>query len=371
MPDTDVAAIRSTVVWCAFALGVVLGAITSRTGFCAMGAIADIVNMSDWTRMRMWAFAVGIAILGTQGLAIAGLIDPAKSVHAGRTLNWLSGAIGGLMFGFGMVLASGCGARTLTRIGAGSLKSLVVFVMIALAAYMTLRGLTAGLRVNLLEQVAIAMPVGHDLPRLLAQASGLTLATTRAALGLSIGAILLAWALADREFRRVDPLLGALVTGLIIVAGWFVSGHIGQVDEHPDTLQEAFIASTSGRAESLTFIAPIALSVELLLFWTDTSRLVTLGIATVCGTIAGSFAWAIATRQFRWEGFQGTEDTANHLVGGCLMGMGGVIALGCTFGQGLTGLSTLSIGSLIAVAGIVAGGVAGVHYQTWRIDRSG
>jgi len=150
-----------------------------------------------------------------------------------------------------------------------------------------------------------------------------------------------------------------------------VSGHLGYVAEHPGTLEEAFVATNTGRAESFTFVAPIAFTLELLLFWSDTSRIVTVGIAAVLGMIAGSFLWALVTRQFRWEGLHGTEDTANHLVGGLLMGVGGVTALGCTVGQGITGLSTLALGSFVAVAAIVAGAVAALKYQMWRIERMG
>ena len=371
MPEIDIAAVQSTVVWATFALGLVLGAIMNRTNFCTMGAVADIVNMGDWTRMRMWASAIGVAMIGTQLLAAAGLVDPAKSIYTGANFTWLSYLVGGFLFGFGMVLASGCGSKTLVRIGGGSLKSLVVFVMLGLGAYMTLRGLTGVWRVAALDPVSAAMHPGQDLPRLLAGSDGAMLDTWRIALALVIGGALLAWSLAGREFREANNLLGGFATGLAIVGLWYVSGHLGYVAEHPDTLEEAFVATNTGRAESFTFVAPIAYTLELLLFWSDTSRIVTVGIAAVLGMIAGSFLWALLTRQFRWEGFRGTEDTANHLVGGLLMGMGGVTALGCTIGQGISGLSTLALGSFVAVAAIVAGAVAALKYQMWRIEQMG
>jgi len=371
MPDIDIAAVQSTVVWATFALALLLGALMNRSNFCTMGAVADIVNMGDWTRMRMWAAAIGVAILGLQLLAVAGLVDPAKTIYTGSSFTWLSYAVGGLLFGFGMVLASGCGSKTLVRIGGGSLKSLVVFLAMGLAAYMTLRGLTGVWRVNLLDPVAVAIAPGQDLPRLLSGGNADVLDTLRIALAAVVGGGLVAWSLASREAREPDALIGGFGTGLAVVGLWFVSGHLGYVAEHPDTLQEAFVATNTGRAESFTFVAPIAYSLELLLFWSDTSRLVTVGIAAVAGMIAGSFLWALLTRQFRWEGFRGTEDTANHLVGGLLMGVGGVTALGCTVGQGISGLSTLALGSFVAVAAIVAGAVAGLKYQMWRIERMG
>ncbi|MFP5406753.1 MAG: YeeE/YedE family protein, partial [Gammaproteobacteria bacterium] len=319
MPEVDIAAVHSTVVWATFALGLVLGAVMNRTNFCTMGSVADIVNMGDWTRMRMWVCAIGVAIIGTQWLAATGLIDPSQSIYTGARVIWLSYLVGGFLFGFGMVLASGCGSKTLVRIGGGSLKSLVVFLALGLAAYMTLKGLTAVWRVAALDSVSIQLAPGQDLPRLLA-GKGVPLATVRIVLGFALGGALIAWCLASREFRRFDHLLGGIVTGLVIVAGWYVSAHLGHVLEHPDTLEEAFVATNSGRAESFSFVAPFAYTLELLLFWSDTSRIVTFGIAAVAGMITGSFLWALASRRFHWEGFRGTEDTANHLVGGVLMG---------------------------------------------------
>ena len=162
----------------------------------------------------------------------------------------------------------------------------------------------------------------------------------------------------DRDFL---PVLGAIVAG-----GWYVTGHLGHLAEDPRTLEEAFIATNSGRPESYSFVAPVAYTLELLLLWSDQSRIVTFGIAGVLGMAAGSAAMALATRSFRWEGFASTEDLVNHIVGGVLMGFGGVTALGCTIGQGLTGISTLAIGSFIALAAIVAGCATALKYQYWR-----
>jgi uncharacterized membrane protein YedE/YeeE len=368
MPDIDIASIHSTVVWATFALGLVLGAVMLRTNFCTMGAVADIVNMGEWTRMRMWACAIGVAILGTQLLAATGFIDPGMSIYTTSNFTWLSYLVGGSLFGFGMVLASGCGSKTLVRLGAGSLKSLVVFLALGLGAYMTLKGITGVLRASALDSVSMQIAPGQDLPRLLA-GEGRSLETVRIVLAVLVGGGLVLWAFMSREFRRFDNILGGIVPGLVIVAVWYVSGNLGHVAEHPDTLEEAFIATNSGRSESFSFVAPIGYSLELLLFWSDTSRLVTLGIAGVCGMIIGSFLWALISRQFRWEGLHGTEDTANHLAGGLLMGVGGVTALGCTIGQGLSGVSTLAIGSFLALAAIIAGAVVGLRYQMWRVER--
>ena len=370
MQDPDIAGMQATVIAATFAVCVMLGALMQRSNFCTMGAIADIVNMGDWTRMRMWLGAIGVAIAGTQTLAWAGLIDTGKSFYTAPTLTWLSHLVGGLMFGFGMVLASGCGTKTLLRAGSGNLKSLVVFIVMGLFAYMTLRGLFGVLRAGTVDRVALELAGGQDLPRLLAGGDAALLGTLRLVLGALIGGGLLAFALVSHEFRADrGNLLGALAVGAGIVAVWYVSGHIGHLEEDPRTLEEAFIGTNSTRMESLSYVAPTAYALELLMFWSDASKSVTLGIASVLGLVAGSTAYALATRSFRWEGFQGPEDTANHLVGAALMGVGGVTALGCTIGQGLSGMSTLALGSAIALAAIVAGGWAGLRYQIWRIER--
>lgn len=356
------------VLWLAFALGAVFGAVANRTHFCTMGAVADVVNMGDWSRMRMWLLAIAVAVLGSAALHAAGLIDLDKSIYRGSTFLWLSHTVGGLCFGIGMVLASGCGGKTLVRIGGGNLKSLVVFIVLGLVAYMTIRGVLGAFRVGVLDKAAIALPGGQDLPALLTRA-GIAPAGALALCALTIGGGLLAFVFARRDFPSADNLLGGIVTGLVVVGGWYVSGHLGYLPEDPETLQEAFLATNSGRMESMTFVAPQAYTLELLMLWSDTSRKVSFTIASGLGVIAGSMVYALATRSFRWEGFRDIEDTANHLVGAALMGFGGVVAMGCTIGQGITGFSTLAAGSILTFCAIVAGAVATLKYQYWRLMR--
>ena len=151
---------------------------------------------------------------------------------------------------------------------------------------------------------------------------------------------------------------------------WWVSGRLGHLAEHPVTLEDVFLATNTQRMESLTFVAPIAYTVDWLILFSDTSKVLTIGIVTTVGVVLGSMAMALGTRSFRWEGFAGVEDTANHLVGAGLMGVGGVTAMGCTVGQGMSGVSTLALGSFIALAAIIAGAVAGLQWQIWRLERS-
>lgn len=370
MELSDIAALRDQVLWAAFAASFVFGAVAQRSHFCTMGAISDIVNMGEWTRMRMWALAVGVATMAFGVMAWAGLIDPLQTIYASGRVIWLSALVGGALFGFGMVLASGCGSKTLVRIGGGSLKSLVVFCVMGIAAFATLRGITAVLRVNTVDQVAFELPGGSALPVWLGQALGWELPQSSLILGLLVGGALTLWALWGEGLRSSwANLMGGLGVGASVAALWWITGSMGFVAEHPETLEAAFLATNSGRMESLTFTAPMAYTLDWLIYFSDSSKLLTLGVVSVLGVVLGALAVALASRSFHWEGFRGTQDTALHLVGAVCMGVGGVTALGCTVGQGLSGLSTLSLTSVIAVAGIVAGAVGGLRFQLWLLER--
>ncbi len=278
--------------------------------------------------------------------------------------------MGGLLFGFGMVLASGCGSKTLVRIGGGNLKSVVVFLVMGVAAFATLKGITAVVRVATVDRVALDFSGNAALSNWLGSGLGLSPAGAGLVLALVLGLGLIVWALVGRDFVRLDNLLAGFGIGTVVVAMWWVSGHLGYVAEHPDTLQEAFLATNSGRAEALSFVSPVAYTLDWLMFFSDKAKLLTIGIVSVVGVVAGSALYAIATGGFRWEGFRDAEDTANHLLGAALMGVGGVCAMGCTVGQGLSGIATLSMTSIVAVAAILAGSVAALKYQLWRLERS-
>jgi uncharacterized membrane protein YedE/YeeE len=358
--------LASKVLWAAFLLSVLFGAIARRTSFCAMGAVGDIVMMGDWTRMRIWLMAMGVAIVGFQALAFTGLIDPTKTLYSSSHLIWLSAVTGGLLFGFGMVLASGCGGKTLVRIGGGNLGSVFVFAVMGLAAFATLKGITAVLRVASIDRVSLDFAGSADLPNLLAGATGLSTPVAGIGLALVIGLGLIAWAASANGFCQFDNLLAGFGIGGVIVATWWVSASLGYVDEHPDTLQQTFLATSSGKAEALSFVSPLAYTLEWLLFFSDKSRVLSIATVSVAGVVAGSAAYALLTRTFRFEGFRDTEDTANHLVGAVMMGVGGICAMGCTVGQGLSGISTLSLTSVVAVVSIIAGSVLALKFQVWR-----
>jgi uncharacterized protein len=244
----------------------------------------------------------------------------------------------------------------------------VVFIVMGVAAFATLKGITAVLRVATVDVVALNSVALSAVSMPASSLFGLKVGFAQMLAGGIVGGALVLWALLSKEFRSFDNLLAGLGIGLVVTLMWWASGSLGFVAEHPETLQEAFVATNSGRAEALSFVAPVAYTVDWLMFFSDKSKVLTLGIASVFGVIAGSALMALLTKSFRWEGFGGTEDVANHLGGATLMGIGGVTAMGCTVGQGLSGISTLSTMSVIAAAAIIGGAVLGFRYQMWRLE---
>lgn len=372
MPLTpaDLAHLTNQLLWAALALGAIFGALAQRSHFCTMGAIADVVNLGDTTRLRMWVMAIAVAVIGFNAMVAAGWVDAGKSIYGGPRVLWASGLIGGAMFGFGMVLASGCGNRNLVRLGGGNLKSLVVLLVLGLSAWATLRGVTGVVRVATVDQWALVLPVSQDLPSLLARASGGSVPQLALGLGLVLGGGLLAWSLASAEARKPGVLLGGLGSGAVVLAAWWVSGVMGYLPEHPETLEPTFLATASQRMEAISFVGPVAAGMEWLVFFSDTSRHLSLGVAAVIGVVAGACVVAVARGEFRLESFRDPADMARHLVGAVLMGVGGVTALGCTVGQGISGVSTLGLTSFIALAGIVLGCLAGLRFLMWQLERS-
>ena len=350
-----------------FALAFVFGFIANKTNFCTMGAISDVVNMSHWGRMRMWLLAIAVAIVGSSLLQFFGLVDLSKSVYYRPTLPWLSLALGGALFGVGMTIAAGCANKNLVRLGGGSLRSLVVLVFMAISAYMTLKGLFGQWRASYLDPIALNLAsLGLDsqgLPQAVAKWTGLSDKTALLASMAVLALALLVFVFKNKRFRsNTLQVSGAIALGLMVVAAWYLSGHIGY-GESPETLETVYFATNSRTIESLSFVAPLAFNLELLMLWTDKSLHASFGIVSVLGVVLGSFVCAVSTQQFRWEGFASLEDLKTQLIGAVLMGFGGVTATGCTIGQGLSGLSTLAIGSFIAVAGIVAGAVVTMKWQ--------
>lgn len=351
----------------AFVIGTIFGAVAHRQRFCTMGAIADWISSGDRERLSVWLFAIAIAMLGTQMLHAVALIDLTKSIYLSNQLNWLAHLFGGALFGFGMVFAGGCGSKNLLRLSSGNLKALVVLIVMGVVAFMTLKGILAYPRLWLNQLGSITL---QDMPRLTDMASRLSHSATLGVIcqGMAI-ALFAGAAWSSPGFRHWRPIASACVLGSCVIAAWYVSGHLGYLAEDPATLQEAFIATNSGKMEALSFVAPAAYLLDLLMMWSDASQHLTWGIAVMLGVVAGGFVSAWSGRQLRWEGFTTTADLADHLIGAVLMGFGGVTALGCSIGQGLSGIATLAPGSVITFFAIIAGAVAALRVQAWRIER--
>ena len=346
-----------------FLAGILLGAVVNKTNFCTMGAVSDWVNMGNKGRLRAWFLAIGIAILVTQGLQYKEVIDISAAIYLTPNFGWLGALVGGFLFGVGMTLASGCANRTLVRVGGGNLKSLVVMIFLGLTAYMTMRGLLALLRMNVIETTNIDLAAhqisDQGIATLLSHLLGLeNTALVHNVVALLMGAGLIAYALKGKELRsNFNNILAGVAIGLIIPAGWYITGVVGFDEFEPL------------RLESFTFTGPTA--DELMYLMTFTGSTINFGIAAVFGVILGSFLYVIMTGKFRVETFVDRSDMVRHMLGGILMGFGGVLALGCTIGQGITGMSTLALGSLLALISIIFGSALTMKIDYYLMDEEG
>lgn len=360
-----------------FVIALMLGAIVNKTHFCTMGAVSDWVNMGDLGRMRAWLLAMAVAMAGVAGLQLAGLASlPVDTFPPYRTpaFAWLRYLAGGLMFGIGMTLASGCGNKTLVRVGAGNLKSLVVLAIASFMAYLMLwtpfyeKVFHAGVSATALDLSRFGL-ASQDFGALAAVLAGLQPSSTlAAALGLAAAAVLLVTVFRSTDFRgSVDNILGGTAVGAAVTAGWWLTGGtLGQAWK--EYAEFATQVPSRVQVQSYTFISPMGDSLHYLLNPGDLSR-INFGVVALAGMIAGSFAYALATRSFRIEWFASARDFASHAAGAVLMGVGGVLSMGCTVGQAITGMSTLAAGSLLTFLAIVAGAAATMKYQYWRMLR--
>jgi uncharacterized protein len=347
-------------------LGLVLGATGQASRFCVRGAIDDMASLRRPGRLLSWLLAIGVAMLLVQALIALKLFDAGKTIAWGGNFVWLSYLVGGAIFGFGMILAGGCPQRSLVKTGTGDLKSLVTLVVTALAAAMTLRGAFAGWRVNLLDRFSVQLAGPQDLGSLAASTMPLSGVVVRCVLSLVVVAAVVGLAWRQRAAMTRSQWIGGIVVGLMVPLAFLLTGAIGFIPEHPDTLEPAWMGTASHRPEGVSFVSPLANSLDLLTLWTDKSTVATFGVMLALGVLAGSFVSAKVRGDFKLQSFQHPRELLSYFVGSVLMGFGGVTALGCSIGQGLTGLAMLSAGAVLAVAGIVGGALAAIR---WR-DRS-
>lgn len=327
-----------------FVLGVALGFAGRWGRFCTLGAIEDAVYANDTRRLRSWFLAMAVAIAGVHLLeAFAGL-ELSRSIYTGSELAWGGAIAGGLMFGVGMALAGTCGYGTLLRLGGGDLKALVTFLVMAFAAMMTMRGAIAPVRLSTTDMLTTELAGSSQrLPALLGFHQW----------GLTTFALVVAAAVALAAFCSVafvrsprNIVTGAAIGG-IVVLGWWATGIAG------------FDLFETRRVESFSFVAPLG---ETLLYLMLASGLrPDFPVGAVLGVIAGAFAASKLSGEFHWEAPDDAREMRRHLLGALLMGVGGIAALGCTIGQGVTGVSTLALGSVLAITAIFAGARIGLY----------
>lgn len=369
--------IHNNILLSVFVIAAVMGAVANKTNFCTMGAISDWVNMEDKGRLRAWLLAIAVAMGGVLVLEALGRINLSGATFPPyRTANfaWLRYLLGGVMFGIGMTLASGCGNKTLIRIGGGNLKSLVVLAIASTMAYFMLWSDFYGIVFDSwMAPLAVNLgAIGAKSQTLDGILGGLAGMADTSTLHLILGSLLvvgiLFFAFRSEEFRdNRDNIFGGAVVGLAVLAGWYLTGSaLGA--EWKEWAEMADTPPSRVEVQSFTFISPMGDSMRYLLHPGDFS-MINFGICALAGVIVGSFLYSVLTRSFRIEWFANAGDFANHAIGAVLMGVGGVLSMGCTVGQAITGVSTLAVGSMLTFAAIVIGAVGTMKFQYWKMMR--
>jgi uncharacterized membrane protein YedE/YeeE len=332
-------------------LGFLFGAVVFRTNYCAMGSLSDILNFGDWRRFRAWVLAAATALIGAQLLQAAGAVSLDKSMYMAPALGWVGHIAGGLIFGFGMVFAGGCPSRNLARAGGGDLRALVTLIVLGLFAYMTIGGIVAPGRaaIERTTSVGLGAPT-QGLGDLLASATGLGVSVGNLLITTVLAGLALVYCFGNARFRASPVhILSGIGVGLVVVGGWALTG-----------LAYDDFAARPTAPISLTYVRPAGDALEWLQRFTA-SPVPGFGTATVFGALLGACVAALAMGRFHVSTFSDSSDTLRNFLGAALMGIGGVMALGCTVGQAITGVSTLALGSFLTFAAIVAGGIVGLR----------
>ena len=351
--------IASKVLILGFLIAAVMGFVGNRTQYCTMGAVSDWINVGDTNRLRAWLFSIAVAVFGVSLLEFQQWIDlqETRPPYRMSSLPWLRYILGGIMFGVGMTLASGCGKKTLIRIGGGSLKSFFVFLVCGFSAFLMTQTVfyevffhswLSPLTINFSDYGF----VGQSLGELIFGTEGFS--DNNFFLGVALAILVGIWVFYSSEFRtRYGLILSGSVMGLGVIGGWYVtSGPIGRSwQESAEWMDQPPIGVG---AQSFTFINPMGESLVYLQSGFN-NLLLSFGVCALAGIIVGSFFSAIIFRTFHFEWFPSLNDFMNHMIGAVLMGVGGVLGMGCTIGQAVSGTSTLSVGSLIVFFFILFG----------------
>ena len=371
--------ITTTILLWAFGLAMILGVVATKTNFCTMGAVSDWVNIGDTGRMRAWVFAMGMAILGVMGLSMTGLgdfslvasNDTANPPYLTSNFAWPRNLLGGFMFGIGMTLGSGCGNKTLLRLGGGNIKSIFVFLAMGIMAYfMIFTNFSYDYFISWMEPAFIDLSLrdieNQGVGSVIAHFVGTDPQTTTTITAAIIGGLLVLWAFLSSDFRgSFDNILaGLVVAGVVVAAWWVTTGELGQ-----ELLEEAEMMDDRPYAlgaQSFTFAQPSGHFIR----WIETGfsqTMLTFALVAGFGVVAGSFVYSILTKNFRIEWFASFKDFVFHIIGGILMGVGGVLAMGCTIGQAVSGASTLAMGSFLTFFAIVLGCTLTMKIQYYRM----
>jgi uncharacterized membrane protein YedE/YeeE len=343
-------------------LGFILGFVVTKTNFCTMGAVSDWVNIGDLSRFKSWMLAAAIAILGVAILSFLSFFDinDSRIPYRNSLLAWPRYIIGGLMFGIGMTYASGCGNKVLIRVGGGNLKSLVVLIIAGIMAYVMTRTDFYGIvfhswmnPISLdLAQIGI---LDQSLPTIISSIFSINnSAHFNLILGITVSLIMIFMIFKSGKFiQNFDNVFSGIIVGLVIVMAWLLTGGVTGQEwiEANDFLDDPL---PSVGMQSFTFINPMG---ETLIFAGNAADLyyLTFGVTALLSVITGAFAYSVLSKNFRIEWFLSKQDFIRHIIGAVLIGIGGVLAMGCTIGQGVTGISTLAIGSFITLIFIILG----------------
>lgn len=324
--------------------GILLGFAARWGRFCTFGAIEDKILGNDGTRLRMWGLAIAVAITGVYAMDGLGWINVTESIYLATPVSLAATTVGGLMFGLGMSLVGTCGFGVMSRIGGGDLKSIVTFLVMGISAFATMNGISAYLRVWLFPSPAKTETSG-SIDHIAAAMFNFN--PSHIAFGLA-AILALAALLNGALLRHARYLISGLLVGLVIIFGWWVTGVAGADPFNPQA------------PGSFSFAAPLGDTIFYVMASTGTEP--DFGVGAVVGIIIGAFLTTLILRDFRWEACEDAIELRRQMLGGMLMGIGGILALGCTVGQGLSAASTLAVSAPIALISMYIGAWFGLQF---------
>jgi len=323
--------------------GILLGLAARLGRFCTLGAIEDYLYGGNDLRLRMWALAIGSAVAGSFALMALSFLSPTDSFYLSQKWLPLASIVGGGLFGYGMALAGNCGYGALARLGGGDLRSFVIVLVMGISAYATLSGPLAWLRLALFPPE----PAGQ-VPPGIAHALGNLTGVSIALIGIMIGVTIMGLAFAGQNLRNSkSSIFWAVAVGISVVSAWAGMPYI-----HDTGFDELTVVSH-------TFSAPVG---EFILYgMTASGQTVSFAIGSVGGVLLGAFFGSLVKGHFRWEACEDPRELKRQIVGAALMGVGAVVAVGCSIGQGLSAFSLLAFSAPVTFAAIFAGAAFGLR----------